>query len=105
MSIATINWSSIDDFWQVADDLQDRAFQSAGELFAFAEEANPEELTSLLIQYRYFTIYYTTDLAIIIARLKDGKLRSFLADLLFDELGRGDPLGAHPRLYDDFLRS
>ncbi len=103
----TSNWNSIpvNDFWRVADELQERALQSAGSLFALAEEADPEELISLLIQYRFFTIYYTTDLAILIARLKDGKLRSFLAELLFDELGRGNPLEAHPRLYDDFLRS
>jgi hypothetical protein len=103
----TSNWNSIpvNDFWQVADELQERALQSAESLFALAEEADPKELVALLIQYRFFTIYYTTDLAVLIARLKDGKLRSFLAELLFDELGRGNPLDAHPRLYDDFLRS
>ncbi|HYO55267.1 iron-containing redox enzyme family protein [Archangium sp.] len=103
----TSNWNSIpvDDFWQVADDLQERALQSAESLFALAEEANPKEFISLLIQYRFFTIYYTTDLAILIARLTEGRLRSFLGELLFDELGRGNPLEAHPRLYDDFLRS
>src|SRR5690242_15284465 len=103
----TSNWNSIpvDDFWQVADELQERALQSAESLFALAEEANPKEFISLLIQYRFFTIYYTTDLAILISRLTEGRLRSFLGELLFDELGRGNPLEAHPRLYDDFLRS
>jgi hypothetical protein len=103
----TSHWNSVPvgDFWQVADELQERALQSAGSLFALAEEADSTELISLLIQYRFFTTYYTTDLAILIARLTDGRIRSFLAELLFDELGRGDPLDAHPRLYDDFLRS
>jgi hypothetical protein len=107
MATQTINWNSItiEHFWQEADELQERALQSAGSLFALAEEAAPKDLIALLIQYRFFTIYYTTDLAILIARLRDGKLRSFLADLLFDELGRGDPAEAHPCLYDDFLRS
>jgi heme oxygenase-like protein len=103
----TSHWNSvpINEFWQVADELQERALQRAESLFALAEEADPKQLVALLIQYRFFTIYYTTDLAILIARLSDGKLRSFLAELLFDELGRGNPLEAHPRLYDDFLRS
>jgi len=57
----TSNWNSIpvNDFWRVADELQERALQSAGSLFALAEEADPEELISLLIEYRFFTIYYT----------------------------------------------
>lgn len=103
----TGNWGSITaaDFWQIVDDMQERALQSAASLFAFAEDASPKALAALLIQYRFFTIYYTTDLAILISRMADGKLRSFLAELLFDELGRGNPLEAHPRLYDDFLRS
>lgn len=99
------NSAPVDDFWKMADDLQERALQSAGSLFSLAEDAEPDELISLLVQYRFFTIYYTTDLAILVARLKDGALRSFIAELLFDELGQGDPLKAHPRLYDDFLRS
>lgn len=103
----TSNWNSIpvDEFWLVADEQQERALRSAESLFAFIEEADPQELLAILIQYRFFTIYYTTDLAVLIARLADGKIRSFLAELLFDELGRGNPLDAHPRLYDDFLRS
>jgi hypothetical protein len=101
------NWNStpVDDFWKVADELQERTLQRAESLFSLAEVAEPGELISLLVQYRFFTIYYTTDLAILVARLKDGALRSFIAELLFDELGQGSPLKAHPRLYDDFLRS
>ncbi len=99
------NSTPVGDFWKMADELQERALQNAGGLFSLAEDAEPGELISLLVQYRFFTIYYTTDLAILVARLKDGALRSFIAELLFDELGQGDPLKAHPRLYDDFLRS
>ncbi len=92
-------------FWRLADALQDRTIGHAGQLFAFAERADPAQLLSLLIQYRFFTIYYVPDIAILVARLPDGRLRSFLAGILSDELGCGDPLQAHPRLYDNFLNS
>jgi Iron-containing redox enzyme len=92
-------------FWTFADELQERTIDHAGNLFTFAETAPAKQLLSLLIQYRFFTIYYIPDIAILVARLRDGKLRSFLADILSDELGCGDPSRAHPRLYDDFLKS
>lgn len=47
-------------------------------------------------------VYNIPDLAILIARMKDGNLRSFLGHVLSDELGHGDSQKAHPRLYDDF---
>ncbi|HUG23692.1 iron-containing redox enzyme family protein [Piscinibacter sp.] len=94
-----------DRFWQLADDLQEKTVSHAKELFSYAETANPDDLLSLLIQYRFFTIYYIPDIAILVARMRDGQLRSFLADILTDELGNGDPAKAHPRLYDDFLKS
>lgn len=101
------DWDSISpqEFWQVADELQERTLEHAEDLFAYVEEAEPEQLISILTQYRFFTIYYIPDLAILIARLKDGRLRTFLADILSDELGYGDASQAHPRLYDDFLET
>jgi len=103
----TTNWSCTDvsRFWQLADELQDQTIDHAKGLFSFAENASPKELMALLVQYRFFTIYYIPDIALLIARMQGGKLRSFLADILSDELGYGDPLKAHPRLYDDFLKS
>lgn len=103
----TIDWSpaAADQFWNHADELQQRTLEHAEDLFAFAEIADPHQLFTLLLQYRFFTIYYIPDLAILIARMGDGRLRSFFADILSDELGYGDPLKAHPRLYDDFLNS
>lgn len=103
----TRNWDALsaEEFWQVADDLQDQTLAHAEDLFSFIETADPEHLVPILIQYRFFTIYYIPDLAILIARLRDGKLRTFLADILSDELGYGDALKAHPRLYDDFLHT
>ena len=100
-------WETVDvaTFWRLADELQERTIDHAKHLFDYAESADPKQLLSLLIQYRFFTIYYIPDIAILIARLRDGRLRSFLAGILSDELGCGDPLQAHPRLYDDFLQS
>lgn len=95
----------LDRFWSLADALQERTVEHAGDLFAFVEQAEPERLFALLLQYRYFTEYYISDIALLVARLPAGRMRSFLADILFDELGSGDHQRAHPRLYDDFLDS
>lgn len=92
-------------FWNLADDLQRQTVDHAGALFAFVETASPPRLFSLLAQYRCFTDYYIADIALLIARLPPGRMRSFLADILFDELGSGDAAQAHPQLYDDFLSS
>jgi hypothetical protein len=102
-----VEWGTVgvDKFWRLADELQERTIDHAKNLFSFAERADPRQLVALLIQYRFFTTYYIPDIAFLIARLKDGKLRSFLAEVLSDELGCGDPSLAHPRLYDDFLKS
>lgn len=67
--------------------------------------ASPEELKSILVQYRYFTIYYISDLSYLVAKLPFGEVRSALSRFLSEELGDGDPKGAHPELYDSFLRS
>lgn len=101
------DWSmvGIGEFWKLADELQERTVAHANELFTYAETASREDLLSLLIQYRFFTTYYIADLALLTARCQPGPLRSFLANVLDDELGRGDPGMAHPRLYDDFLCS
>lgn len=92
-------------FWKLADDLQEQTVDHARDLFTFVETASPERLFSLLVQYRYFTVYYIADIALLIARLRPGPMRSFLADILLDELGGGDHTQAHPRLYDGFLDS
>lgn len=95
----------IDQFWTLADTLQEHTVDHAKDMFAFVETASPQRLFSLLVQYRYFTVYYISDIALLIARLQPGRMRSFLADILLDELGGGDHTQAHPQLYDDFLAS
>ena len=95
----------IERFWALADELQRQTVEHAQAMFAFVETASPQRLHSLLLQYRYFTSYYITDIALLIARLQPGRMRSFLADILLEELGGGDPAQAHPELYDRFLAS
>ena len=92
-------------FWALADQLQEQTVEHAKDMFSFVERASPKQLFSLLVQYRFFTVYYIADIALLVARLQLGKMRSFLAEILFDELGNGASTQAHPQLYDDFLNS
>jgi Iron-containing redox enzyme len=102
-----VGWATIrpDSFWSAADRVQDETLLQANALFSTLRTATPETLRDLLIQYRYFTVYYITDLALLIAGMEDGPMRSFIADILYDELGCGKSSGAHPMLYDRFLSS
>jgi hypothetical protein len=64
-----------------------------------------DALRAIALQYRYFTQAFVTDLALLVVRCPEGKLRSLLGQLVNDELGCGDPELAHARLYDRFLES
>ncbi|AGP34644.1 iron-containing redox enzyme family protein [Sorangium cellulosum] len=101
------DWGTVSapEFWKLADDFQAATLRHAEKLFSCTETASLSQLRSILIQYRYFTVYYIADLAVLVARVSDGPLRSFLGTILSDELGMGDPEKAHPRLYDKFLQS
>ena len=103
----TVDWATVGsaDFWRIADDFQDQTLQRADALFAALENADLHTLQRVLVQYRVFTVYYISDLALLIAKMRDGRIRSFLADILADELGCGDASKAHPALYDNFLTS
>jgi hypothetical protein len=65
--------------------------------------ANLDRLRSVLIQYRWFTSYFTGDLAILIYKLPPSALRSALSEFLVEELGMGDAAQSHPAMYDRFL--
>jgi hypothetical protein len=79
--------------------------------FAIAKEINELEhfslaqLRAMVLQYRYFTEAFATDVAFLVARCRPSRLRSLLAGLLHEELGDGDPEASHLRLYDRFLES
>jgi hypothetical protein len=89
----------------MADAAQNQTEQLAAAKFVRVEDCDVDTLRKLLIQYRFFTLYYIGDLAYLVAKLPFGRLRSFMAHILDEELGCGDETLAHPTLYDDFLRS
>ena len=62
-------------------------------------------LRQVCTQYRFFTIDYISDLALLLAKLPFGGLRSLLSQILAEELGEGDAAKAHPEIYDRFLAS
>jgi hypothetical protein len=79
--------------------------------FAIAREMDAlprlsiQALRAIALQYRYFTQAFVTDLALLVVRCPEGRLRSLLGQLVNDELGCGDPDAAHSRLYDRFLET
>lgn len=94
-----------DDFWRLANITKvNEQFRVDRNLFAL-QSASLKQLQTILIQYRYFTIYFISDLAYLISQLPFGELRSVLAEILYEELGSGDSKKSHPNLYDEFLLS
>lgn len=93
------------EFWRLADSARTQTEYAADDKLCRLAEAPFHILQKIFVQYRYFTIFYITDLALLVAKLPFGDLRSLLADFLNDELGNGDSESAHERLYDSFLVS
>jgi hypothetical protein len=93
------------EFWRSADSARTQTEYVADSKLRRLAELPFATLQKIFVQYRYFTIFYITDLALLVAKLPFGELRSLLADFLNDELGNGDNLAAHERLYDNFLMS
>ncbi len=92
-------------FWKIADQTKMMEIYRIDKNLQYLKIAPLEMLKKIFVQYRFFTHYYITDLALLISKLPDGELRSILADILNEELGSGNSLRAHPYLYDSFLRS
>lgn len=92
-----------DQFWQFADKAKEATEALAAQRMQVLEHLSPEALRHVCIQYRFFTIDYISDLALLVARLPFGGLRSLLGQILAEELGEGDPARAHPTVYDRFL--
>lgn len=94
-----------EDFWALADMTRAAEKYKIDKNLQYLKHAPLPVLRKVFVQYRFFTQYYITDLAILISKLPDGELRSILADILREELGNGKAAEAHPYLYDSFLRS
>jgi len=91
------------EFWEFASAARSSAKHLVDKNVQSLQYASLERLRSVLIQYRWFTSYYSGDLAILIYKLPPSSLRSLLAEFLHEELGMGDPSQTHPAMYDRFL--
>lgn len=100
--VASIGKSS---FWELADETRLQTEYIADERLRWLQVASLPSLQRVFAQYRFFTISYISDLALLVHRLPFGKLRSLLAEFLNDELGNADAGLSHPNLYDNFLLS
>jgi len=101
----TTDTAVIENFWQIADITKMTESYKIDQDLLRLRTTSLEELKRIFIQYRFFTLYYIEDLALLTAKLPFGALKSTLAEFLNEELGNGNERHAHPRLYDDFLYS
>ncbi len=92
-------------FWRFADKAKGATEALAEQKMKVLPQLPIDELRRFCIQYRFFTIDYISDLALLLAKLPFGGLRSLLSEILAEELGEGDASKAHPEIYDRFLAS
>lgn len=92
-------------FWQYADQAKEATEALAEHRMKALTHLPVEALRQVCTQYRFFTIDYISDLALLLAKLPFGGLRSLLSQILAEELGEGDAGKAHPAIYDRFLGS
>jgi hypothetical protein len=92
-------------FWQRADSAKEATEALAEQKMRVLPQLSVEALRKFCTQYRFFTIDYISDLALLVAKLPFGGLRSLLSEILAEELGEGDAARAHPQIYDRFLAS
>jgi hypothetical protein len=92
-------------FWQFATDAKSATESLAEQRMRALPHLSVDALLRFCTQYRFFTIQYISDLALLVAKLPFGGLRSLLSRILAEELGDGDPHRAHPESYDRFLAS
>lgn len=92
-------------FWQFADEAKEATEALAQQRMQALPRLPIEALRRFCTQYRFFTIDYIGDLALLLAKLPFGGLRSLLSQILAEELGEGDADKAHPTIYDRFLAS
>lgn len=97
--------SAIEAFWARAALSKLAARFAVSQEMAALPHLSIQALRAITLQYRYFTQAFVTDLALLVARCPEGRLRSLLGQLVNEELGSGEPEAAHLRLYDRFLES
>jgi hypothetical protein len=94
-----------EEFWKMADSARTKEEYLVDQKLQYLQTASIETLRQVFVQYRFFTIYYIADLALLIFKVPFGKLRSVLGEILNDELGNTAEKRAHPYSYDICLRS
>jgi hypothetical protein len=92
-------------FWQFADEAKEATEALADQKMKVITHLPVDALRQFCTQYRFFTIDYISDLALLVAKLPFGGLRSLLSQILAEELGEGNAGKAHPQIYDRFLAS
>ncbi|KQY51826.1 hypothetical protein ASD14_03870 [Lysobacter sp. Root494] len=92
-------------FWEFADEAKEATEALADEKMKVLPHLPVDALQRFCTQYRFFTIDYISDLAVLVAKLPFGGLRSLLSQILAEELGEGHAHRAHPEIYDRFLAS
>jgi len=104
-AVSTDNRSALEAFWARAELGKLQAKFAVSREMAAIPGLSIQALHAITLQYRYFTQAFVTDLARLIVRCPEGRLRSLLGQLVDEELGGGDPEAAHLRLYDRFLET
>jgi hypothetical protein len=107
LPVATMPSAALDrkTFWQFADEAKEATEALAGQKMKALVDLPIEALRQVCTQYRFFTIDYISDLALLLAKLPFGGLRSLLSQILAEELGESQADRAHPAIYDRFLIS
>lgn len=95
--------NNLADFWELARAAWTTTKHLVDKDVQNFQHASIDEIRYILLQYRWFTSYYTGDLAILIYKLPPSSLRSLLGQCLTEELGMGDPSKTHPAMFDNFL--
>jgi hypothetical protein len=97
--------AALEAFWARAELTKLKARFSVAQEMDVLPRLSIQALRAIAFQYRYFTQAFVADLARLVVRCPEGRLRSLLGELVHDELGCGDPEAAHLRLYDRFLET
>lgn len=104
MALPPDEWD-LESFWRFVDKAKEETEALAEQKMKALAHMPVEAMREVCTQYRFFTIDYISDLALLLARLPFGGLRSLLSQILAEELGEGDADKAHPQVYDRFLAS
>jgi len=94
-----------EDFWRITEAKRVGTEMNIAPRFQLLRTANVEVLRKIMLQYRFFTKYYITDLGVLVSKLPPGRMRSMIGEILYEELGSGDSEGDHLWLWDRFLVS